>query len=289
MLPGRRRKVILSSLLVGFLMLSVLARWSVAQFAEEDTMQLPMYFPTGEHLKVVDLGFNLLLADFLYLWSIQYFTGPNLFMDTEDILHVYEVITDLDPDYLDAYLTGAFIIGVLAGDVDRGLTLLDKGMQLNPREWILPYEAAFYCYTNKGDYLETLRYLEIALRIPGVKPAVKRMYAGIFAKAGQKRRAMEHWIAIYDESKSDLIRTIAQRHIFQLKVELDLETLEQAVQSYFQLFGRFPTSLHALEEDGLLEAVPVDPLERPYQYDPMTGRIWTGSEFTRAQARDANL
>src|SRR5207247_10750367 len=134
-----------------------------------------LYLPSGKYLKVAALGFDGLLADLLYLWSIQYYGNYDI-RDRYDYLErIYDqVITELDPHYLDPYLIGALIMTTEARQPEMALRLLDKGVERNPDQWIIPFEAGFLCYDDLHDYRRAAGYFERAPRIPGVPPLARR-------------------------------------------------------------------------------------------------------------------
>src|SRR5258705_368740 len=69
-----------------------------------------LYLPSGKYLKTMALGFDGLLADVLYLWSIQYYGNYDIRDRYTFLEQIYDqVITELDPHYLDPYLVGALI------------------------------------------------------------------------------------------------------------------------------------------------------------------------------------
>jgi hypothetical protein len=66
---------------------------------------------------------------------------------------------------------------------------------------------------------------------------------------------------------------VAWNHVHDLSVRIDLEDLEGAIASFHSRAGRPPRRLDELPRAGLLPSVPLDPEERPYDYDPRTGRV----------------
>src|SRR5436309_2954258 len=66
-----------------------------------------IYLPQSSYLKPLSFGYASLLSDFIYIWSIQYY-GDRIFNPRMQFLpHTYNLITELDPQFLDAYETGA--------------------------------------------------------------------------------------------------------------------------------------------------------------------------------------
>ncbi len=239
-----------------------------------------LYLPSGQYLKAVSLGFPELLADLIYLWSIQYYGNYDAADRYSYLEHVYSgVIAELDPHYVDPYLVGALIMRAEAGEHEMALRLLEKGMRMNPQEWILPFEAGFICFDTLGDYGRAAGYFERAMAISGAPPAIGRMHAEMFNKMGDKRRSLAHWRQIYDGADSDYVRDISWRHVHDLMMEVDLETLSAAVASYRSLHGRLPASLTDLARAGLVDTIRNDPDGRPYHYDAATGEVRSASPW----------
>src|SRR5881397_516312 len=76
--------------------------------------------------------------------------GTHPFLYLEQIYG--QVITELDPHYLDPYLIGALIMNAEARKPEMALALLDRGIARNPDQWILAFEAGFLCYNDLKDY-----------------------------------------------------------------------------------------------------------------------------------------
>src|SRR3989454_6014042 len=160
-----------------------------------------LYLPSGKFLKVMALGFDGLLADVLYLWSIQYYGNYDIKDRFDYLERIYEqVITELDPHYLDPYLVGALIMTAEARNPEMALRLLDKAVNANPDQWLPAFEAGFLCYNDLHDYTRGASYFEKALRVSRVHPLVRRFYAQMYNRAGGKRTSPKEWLGIYQTS-----------------------------------------------------------------------------------------
>jgi len=257
------------------LLAASLSQWRMEASATEAGIAHPLlYLPSGRYLKLVSLGFDGLVADMIYLWSIQYY-GNYAIADRYDYLEkIYgDIIVELDPRYLDPYLIGSMIMTTEARNPEMALRLLDKGIEKNPDTWILAFEAGFICYDNLHDYARAARYFEKALKAPDVHPLVRRLYAGMYERAGDRRTSLREWAEIYQSAKDVYVRNIAWNHVHDLKVQVDLADLEGAVARFRALAGRPPGSLGELVEGGVIAALPSDPEDRDYLYDPATGAV----------------
>jgi tetratricopeptide (TPR) repeat protein len=236
-----------------------------------------LYLPSGKYLKVLALGFDGLLADTLYLWSIQYYGNYDIKDRYSYLERIYDqVITELDPHYLDPYLVGALIMTAEAKQPEMALRLLDKAVRANPDQWLPAFEAGFLCYNDLHDYTRAAAYFEKALAVPGVHPLVRRFYAEMYNRAGDKRTSLREWLEIDQTSSDPYVHGIAWKHIHDLKVDVDLADLAGAVSRFQDRDHRRPRRLDELVRSGLLQALPRDPEDRDYLYDPLTGAVRYG-------------
>lgn len=252
--------------------------WLARTTAGRDGEDALLYLPNGQHLQVLSLGRQALLADAIYLWAIQYYSNYEREDRYRYVRHVFgDVIAELDPQYIDPYWIGALILTTEARDLDAGLELLERGMAANPDEWILPYLAGWECY-NFGAYERAQDYFDRAAVVPGAPPVVLRLRAGMVSKAGDLQGAIRMWREVLEDPRSDeASRAIARRRIRDLTVRADVEQLESVVARFRNRNGRPPRSLDELVRTGYLPFVPTDPDGRPYRLDPDSGRVASGA------------
>ena len=257
------------------LLLAVLVQGAIETRAAGRSEASPLlYLPSGHHLDVAALGFDEVLADLIYLWSIQYYGHYDIADRYHYLDHIYRrVIAELDPHYIDPYLIGALIMNVEARDQEMALRLLDTGIANNPGRWILAFEAGFICYEDLKDYDRAAVYFETALEAPDVHPLVRRLHAAMVDRSGDPRAALRLWIEIHDTTDDAYTRQVAWNHIHDLKVEVDLADLRAALGSWRARHGAPPRRLEALVAGGLLPRIPTDPEDRPYRYDPAGGTV----------------
>ena len=239
-----------------------------------DRVDRLLYLPNGKHLKVLSLGQAPLLADLLYIWAIQFYSDYERQDRFRYVGHVFgEVITELDPQYIDAYWLGALILIVEARDLEGGLALLDQGIAANPGNWILPYLAAWECALARQP-ARAAAYFERAAAIPGAPAAVRRMRAAMVSRAGDLEGSLALWQDILADPRSDPTSiAIARRKIAELSVEVHLRDLRAAIARFRDGNGRLPRSLAELAARGYLAEVPRDATSEIYTYDPRTGEV----------------
>jgi tetratricopeptide (TPR) repeat protein len=271
------RRLLVVALILALACVAGLARGALDRLAEQEckTEEL-LYLPNGKHLKIMSLGHANLVADLLYIWAIQYYSDYDRKQRHRYVEHVFgDVITELDPHYVDAYWLGALILIVETGELDAGIGLLDKGARRNPGKWILPYLAAWECYHARR-YECATSYFERASRIPEAPTVVRRMRAGMIARQGDVSQALASWRDILQDPKSDpLSMKIARRKVRELQTRVDVETLQQAAARFRNDNGRWPLQLEELLKRSYIRELPRDPEGRAYLYDARTGEVFS--------------
>lgn len=235
-----------------------------------------MYVPSGQYLRPASLGYRTVLADLLYLWSIQYYGHTRTLEGRRWIEHIYDVITDLDPNFVDAYLIGSLIMSADMADPQMALRLLDKGIGQNPGEWILPLEAGFTAYMNAQQYERAAEYFQEAQR-KGAPDYAERLRAHMFEMRGDVQTALELWYEAYVEAEQagdERVAAIAYNHTYDLRVKLDLSRLEAALQRFEVEQGRPAPDLRSLVDAGHVDRRLLrNPNGSRYEYDPETGGL----------------
>jgi tetratricopeptide (TPR) repeat protein len=139
-----------------------------------------LYLPSGKYLKIISLGYDNFLADLIYLWSIQYYGDYELFDRYPYLERIFDVITDIDPQFIDAYDFGSMIMVMDANRTEKALALLDKGIENNRDAWNLAAWAGFVCfiYVNPPDYERAARYFKLAESMEGCTGSSSRSTSG---------------------------------------------------------------------------------------------------------------
>ena len=233
-----------------------------------------LYLPSGKHLRLMSLGHEMLVADLMYLWAIQYYSNYAREDRQRWVKHIFsDVITELDPRYIDAYWMGALIMILDNDDLEGGIALLEKGADRNPDKWILPYLAAWECY-HAGQFDCAVAFFERAAATPGAPVVVSRMRAGMLAASGDLRQALGMWRAILEDPGADAQSVrIAERKVRDLRTRADIEDLESAASRFRDDNRRWPEDLEELVQASYIGRLPQDPDDNAYFYDAKTGRV----------------
>jgi tetratricopeptide (TPR) repeat protein len=234
-----------------------------------------IYIPSGQYLKYATFGNSSLLADLIYIWAIQYYsdyTIPDMYQYLD---HIFSIINELDPGYLDPYDVGAVIAAYEAGDMDLALKILDRGLEKNPEQWLFPYLAAHYVQMINKDHKLAQEYYKKAMDIEGVPPIVKRLYANAIFKSMDYKRALQTWLEIYETAKDKRTKKIASNHLYNIKATIDIQKINEAIEKFKEKYGRNPMELSQLVRAGFLDSLPKDLDRKEYIYDSRTGEVKT--------------
>ena len=234
-----------------------------------------LYFPSGKYLRFASLGYHDLLADGLYIWSIQYYS--EIRQDRWRYLaRLYDVITDLDPEFVAGYSTGALILALEAEDRPAALKLLDRGIARIPSTYALAWEAGFYA-RDMGDYKRASEYFRVASQRPDAMPIVEHWYRFTLDRAGNRLDALRMWQEAYQTARNPYERGVAERYIHDLRLDLVLDLVREAITQFRARERRNPVALEELVKMGDLGALPLDPDGEKLLYDRQTGEVKSSS------------
>jgi tetratricopeptide (TPR) repeat protein len=183
--------------------------------AVEDRVLL---LPPPAALRPASLGYRGMMADLVWLLTIQYL-GGHLTTDRRlpELRRLVDTVVELDPHFVEAYTLGALFLGYAAGDLAGAIALLERGIQHNPARWELPHDLARTYYLDLKDYPKALHWFQLTDGLPGRPPYIPRLIARLHAATGQLETALEIWEALRESATSDWVREIADREIAKLK------------------------------------------------------------------------
>ena len=265
-------------IIVGLLLIS-LAIFSVLKI---ETDRVPrkkvpgssiIYLPSGKYLKYATFGYSSLVADLIYIWAIQYYGSFDIPDRFNYLEHIFSIIAELDPKYVDPYEVGALIAVYEAHDPNLAFKILDMGLEKNPDMWIFPLQAGHIAQMNLKDYELAREYYRKAMEIPSAPSIAKRLYASAAYKTMDYQEAWATWREVYETSTEQWIKDIASNQLYRIKATVDTEALSSAVNQFKEKYGRFPSDLSQLVRAGFIKEVPKDLDGNDYLYDPKTGEV----------------
>jgi len=241
---------------------------------QQATLEELLYIPSGKTLKRLSLGYSGLLADIYWTRAVQYF-GQKHHEEAlrYDLLYpLLDITTDLDPHLIVAYEFGSVFLSQKppegAGQPDKAVALVEKGIRANPDYWRLYFTLGYIHYFDRKDYKAAEQAFEKGSEHPQALSWMKVMAATMAQHAGEPATAMEIWKRLYETAQDGMIRENALQHMAALRVDQDIPELERRIASYRQLAGHLPSSWYELIRAGIVPGVPQDPTGTPYKLMP---------------------
>lgn len=242
------------------------------------------YIPDSAHMEVFSLGYKNFWADLIFIWSLLYYDYYNRDVRYTYLERTFDVITGLDPNDREAYVMGA-LFAFMGQKWDLLYRIEDKGIKALPKDVVLPYDAGTYALFCEKNPARAAEYFKIGAEREPNRTMFRKLLAYALEKKGDLATSSKFWSDIYEENKEGktpeekYYRGVAMRNLWDIKVDLDTKALKKAVEDYHERFGRFPSTLNALKVEGLMSALPLDPDQKPYAYDPKDGDVTCASRF----------
>lgn len=230
--------------------------------------------PQAELLKPALLGYHHLVADFLWLQSLQVLGARDVRLEEYKwLFDAFDTITTLDPQFVAAYDAGAVVLTELARRVDLSNRLLEKGLMANPTAWRIPFLLGFNHFYAQRDYRAAAGYLAIAARLPGRPNYVPELASRLYVEADSPELAMKFLDSMLAETKDPLVVTALERRRAEVVIEIDIAMLEAAVAQYRRRYDRHPATLAQLLDERILVSLPPEPFGGTYQLDSRNGHV----------------
>ena len=176
-----------------------------------------LYYPSGVWVKQSSLGYETVAADLAWLRGIQYYGEHRQSDQRYDMIgHVMDIVSELDPRFIQPYVFGGFTLAQELKQPERGLALLEKGMRANPENWRLAFEVGFLHYVCRHDYAAAGRYFALASRMPDAPDYVARFAAWSNQRAGNTAMAILLWKRV-DATGNKYMKEIARRELSRLQ------------------------------------------------------------------------
>jgi len=231
-----------------------------------------LYLPKAQYLKYATFGYDEILADLVYIWAVQYYSNYSIFDRFQYLDHIFEVIAELDPNYVDPYDIGA-MIAIQGKDIAQAFNILDRGLEKNPDEWLFPFMAGHYAQRFIEDYKIAQYYYKKAMEIDGAPAQTRRLHANAVFMLKDYQTALKEWVEIHNTAEDKRTRKIASNHIYRTKAAIDVQAISLAIKKFKEKYNRNPMDLSQLVKAGFLDSLPKDYDGKDYLYDSQTGEV----------------
>jgi hypothetical protein len=223
-----------------------------------------LYLPSGKFLKGAALGFDEMLADFLWIKAIGYFGGHAVTdQDYSWLGHILDIVTTLDPLFQYPYEFGGVILATEIGDVDKSNELLEKGMKnvskTHKRYWYFPFFIAFNYMYHKDDYKTAAGYLEMASKFPQSPDYLPLLVSRLYANANSPEIAITFLTEMIKSTEKKELKEKLKLRLNEVVNQSNIQFLENAKDQFFLKYHRYPENIDEIFKNGLISGIPEDP------------------------------
>lgn len=175
-------------------------------------------FKKFTHILSAALGFRALMADFEYIYFLQYYGNPeNIKTRYKELYSIFDSITDIDPNFIFTYTYGG---AILAFDrnikrYNEAISLINKGLKYNPTFWKLRLYLGAIVYKEVEDKEKYVSFLEEALKFDDHPAIIERILGHIYEQYKSPDEVVLYWIKIYKITKDKETRQHAYNKIMQ--------------------------------------------------------------------------
>ena len=116
--------------------------------------------------------------------------------ENSEFMPLIRLVTDLDPQFIEAYRTGAWWMWSRLNQVKPAIEFLQEGIQNNPTRFELSYDLGLLYFNKLNDYPKAAQQFQFASRIPmdeRDKSTVMEYLAFSYERMNQNQEAFETW------------------------------------------------------------------------------------------------
>jgi hypothetical protein len=273
-----RISLTLTAAMLTLLATAIVSLYQVDRIRANSRQEDVLYIPSAKVLRRMSLGYTGLVGDIYWTRTVQYFGWKHKRreMDYHLLYPLLDITTQLDPHQIIAYRFGATFLAQKppdgAGEPDKAVELIQRGIKNNPNEWHLYYELGFLRAMEWHDYIGAADAFNRGSQVRGAHPFLKILAAAMAEHGGDIQTARLLWQTTLNTTEDPMIRVNAERHLIALQVDEVVPKLELLVRDFREKTGTQPTSFEDLVRAGYLRGIPVDPLDHPYKLTP-NGRV----------------
>jgi hypothetical protein len=216
-------------------------------------------------VKAMSLEYAPLVADIYWTRVVQYYgSRSERRQETlESLWPLLDLATTLDPNLLPAYRFGSTFLAepkpAGAGQPERAVELLKRGIKQNPEQWRLYQDLGNVYYFALNDNEKASRAYLDGSNVPGAETWMKLMAARIVERGDTRETSRYLWTEIFQSSQDPSVKENAKVHLILLKVDDDLEHLNELLDEFAKRAGRRAENIKDLISLGLLPGFPADP------------------------------
>ncbi len=244
-----------------------------AQLDSTHQEQDDLVLRSGPLVRAMSLEYAPLAANLYWTRVVQYYGNrhANQRANLDLLWPLLDVTTTLDPNLIVAYRFGGMFLSDApprgAGQPQRGIELLRRGIRANPEYWRFYEDLGFIYYFELHDYHNAAEALMAGSKVPGAMVWMKTAAARIAEKGESLEISAKLWSEIYNSTNEPSIKENAKVHLQLLRARADCGELNKLAAEYKKQTGRPPKEVRDLVKGGLLPGLAVDPVGVVYWFD----------------------
>lgn len=174
--------------------------------------------PKKEVVKLFCLGNEQFVADCYWLSFIQYLgdTKPRRLDHYRACYDFLDLITYLDPYFVQPYWYAAFAVGADQARPDLAAKLINRGLAFNQNNWYLPWIAGFNQYLFAHDDKAAANFYRMAAKYPDAPDWLERQAVVLESKVPTLIKEIRTWGQIYVNSKDPMLKDAARKRLITL-------------------------------------------------------------------------
>jgi len=171
--------------------------------------------PAPTPVKLMALGYDQLLADVWWLAFIQYFgdTRERLNDHYRYSYRYLDLVTALDPRFIQPYWFAAFSVGAEMKRPDLAARLIDRGLSANQDNWYLPFIAGINQYLFGTDDMKAARYYRQAAKYPDAPRWLVGQAKILESRMPGMLKEIKTWSLIYESANEPMVKATARQNM----------------------------------------------------------------------------
>jgi hypothetical protein len=222
-------------LLSGFILAVALSIAAFDKISERKVFKRILVAPPND-IKYFTLGMSNALADLLWLRVIQdmdYCGGVNItevnWEGKEDqkpkcnngwVAKMFDLITDLSPDFYLVYRVGITALPIIVGDDDGGERIVEKATKKYPKDWTIAYRSAYFYIFEKPNKARAAQLLTVAGQ-NGAPEWVLSLAARLYDESGELLLGMSVLEETIKSTKEESFKKELQKKLAALKAKYE--------------------------------------------------------------------
>lgn len=238
--------------------------------------------------RILALGNQGVLSDFLFLKIATFIGGrsgsedPLNENDWQFVIKSLDVVTDLDPYFVDPYVLAEGLLAWDAGMPEEANQLLIKGMKYRTWDWRLPFYVGFNYFYFLKDYEAASGFIMAASKLPGSPAYLATLGARLAYYGGKSKTALLFLKEMLADTDDAMMKKRLQMRLLALERAV---LIEEALNKFKTQEGRAPKQLSELVSAGYLIVLPPDPYGGKWGI-LKNGRVFSTSKFANAPQKN---